>query len=176
MSTDIAYEAWVAEYLPLVHRYFRRRAAHDDADDLTAEVFAIAWRRREDVPSEAVLPWLYRTAGFVLANHRRARTELAAGDASEVAALAPQDGPADPAETAIASAGLQQVWASLSDRDREVLLLVAWEGLNGRELAEALGISVGGAGAALFRARQALATALGDDAPDERSGAGETQA
>ena len=61
----------VATHLTAVYRYFVRRAARQDADDLTAEVFAIAWRRRDDVPSEAILPWLYRTAGFVLANHRR---------------------------------------------------------------------------------------------------------
>lgn len=170
-------DAWVRAYLPLVHRYFRRRAAHDDCDDLSAEVFAIAWRRREDVPPEAVLPWLYRTAGFVLANHRRVRTDLAVGDAGDVAELASPELRDDPAEAAIASAGMRAAWAALSDRDREVLLLTAWEGLSGRELAEALGISVGGAGAALFRARAALAQALeATDAPDgERSGAGGTQ-
>lgn len=167
-------EAWVRASLPLVHRYFRRRASAADCDDLTSEVFAIAWRRRDDVPTDAVLPWLYRTAGFVLANHRRARTELAAGDASDVAALAAPALDDDPADAAIEAAGMQAAWAALSDRDREVLLLTAWEGLSGRELAEALGISVGGAGAALFRARAALAQAL-EDAPGERSGAGETQ-
>ena len=175
------YEAWVRDCLPLIHRYFRRRAASDDCDDLAAEVFAIAWRRRDDVPREAVLPWLYRTAGFVLANHRRARTDLAAGDAGEVAALAPTDDGPDVAEAAIEAAGMRTAWAVLSDRDREVLLLTAWEGLSGRELAEALGISVGGAGAALFRARAALASALAsamhddDEGLGERSGAERTQ-
>ena len=48
-----------------------RRAARSDADDLTADVFATAWRRRDDIPEGAELPWLYRTAGFVVANHHR---------------------------------------------------------------------------------------------------------
>jgi RNA polymerase sigma factor (sigma-70 family) len=166
-------QAWVREYLPLIHRYFRRRAPIDDCDDLTSEVFATAWRRRDDVPREAVLPWLYRTAGYVLANHRRVRTDLAVGDASEVAALSRVGGsPDDPAELAIEAAGLRTAWESLTERDREVLLLSSWEGLNGRELAEALGITVGGAGAALFRARAALAEAFEDR---ERSATGGTQ-
>lgn len=163
-------QAWVTDYLPLIHRYFRRRAAIDDCDDLTSEVFATAWRRRDDVPREAVLPWLYRTAGFVLANYRRLRKDIAAGDASEVAALSNAGRAADdPAEAAIEAAGLRAAWESITDRDREVLLLSSWEGLNGRELAEALGISIGGAGAALFRARAALAAAWCDEAPDKRA-------
>lgn len=172
MADSVDVERWVQEYLPLIHRYFRRRASANDCDDLTSEVFAIAWRRRDDVPDEAVLPWLYRTAGFVLANHRRVRADVVAGDAAEVLALDSTAVEADPAEAAIDAAGLRQAWQQLSERDREVLLLAAWEGLNGRELAEALGISVGGAGAALFRARAALAAAL----PHERSDEERTQA
>lgn len=172
MADPSGFEEWVDECLPLIHRYFRRRASANDCDDLTSEVFAIAWRRREDVPAEAVLPWLYRTAGFVLANHRRARADVVAGDAAEVLALDTRAVEADPADAAIDAAGLREAWLQLSDRDREVLLLAAWEGLNGRELAEALGISVGGAGAALFRARAALEAAL----PRERSGGDVTQA
>ena len=65
------YTSEVAPHLDAVYRYFVRRAPAQDADDLTAEVFEIAWRRRDDVPEAHILPWLYRTAGFVLANHRR---------------------------------------------------------------------------------------------------------
>ena len=54
-----------------VHRYFARRAHPGEVDDLTAEVFATAWRRRDDVPDGLELAWLYRTAGYLLAHHRR---------------------------------------------------------------------------------------------------------
>ena len=61
----------VREHSTALVRYFARRGPRQDAEDLAADVFATAWRRRADVPREAVLPWLYRTAGFTLANHRR---------------------------------------------------------------------------------------------------------
>ncbi|WP_341946295.1 sigma factor [Microbacterium sp. LWH11-1.2] len=73
-------QAWftteVATLVDPVYRYFLRRSARQDADDLTAEVFEIAWRRCDDIPSEWVLPWLYRTASHVLANHRRRTSRL----------------------------------------------------------------------------------------------------
>lgn len=169
MVDAAAYEGWVREYLPPVHRYIRRRADRNDVDDLTAEVFTTAWRRRDDVPEEAVLPWLYRTAHFVLANHRRARRDIAAGAPTEVAdfASAHDFDVDDVANVAIEDAGLAAAWTTLSAKDQHVLMLAAWEGLNGVELGEALGMTAGGAGAALHRARQRLAQAMADaDAVD----------
>ena len=52
-----------------VWRYLRRRAA-SEPEDLTTEVFLVAWRRRAELP-DAPLPWLYGVARKVLANHRR---------------------------------------------------------------------------------------------------------
>jgi RNA polymerase sigma-70 factor (ECF subfamily) len=137
-----------------IHRYLRRRGAGQDADDLTAEVYAIAWRRIDDVPFGAERPWLYRTAAFVLANHRRRVRPSADADAE---GLEP-----DVADGVAERDILLRAWRTLSERDREILRLVAWEGLDGRGLAEALGISVGGAAAALSRARTALAAAWSD--------------
>lgn len=142
----------VATHLDAVYRYFVRRAARQDADDLAAEVFAIAWRRRDDVPTEAILPWLYRTAGYVLANHRRAARKaphLVAVEGSE-----PVEG--DHAQRVAERDEIDRALAQLSERDRDILLLHAWEGLDGTELADALGISRSGAQAALSRARARL--------------------
>ena len=68
------FDAFFADHATAVHRYFVRRAARDDAEDLAAEVFATAWRRRDRIPAGFELPWLYRTASYVLANHRRRPT------------------------------------------------------------------------------------------------------
>lgn len=133
-----------------VYRYFMRRAAPDDAQDLAADVLTTAWRRREDVPDGAELPWLYRTAGFVLANHRRK------GRPTPVDVLPDDVDDADPARLAVADDEVRAVLAALSPRDRSILLLHAWEGLDGSELASVLGISRGGADAALSRARARL--------------------
>ena len=132
-----------------VHRYLVRRAGQD-AEDLTADVLTIAWRRREDVPEGAELPWLYRTAGFVLANHRRK------GRPVPVAEVADQVDDVAPEDLAVVDDEVRAVLAVLSERDRRILLLHAWEGMDGAALAAVLGISRGGADAALSRARARL--------------------
>jgi RNA polymerase sigma-70 factor (ECF subfamily) len=133
-----------------VYRYLLRRGAGQDAQDLTADVLATAWRRREDVPEGAELPWLYTTAGYVLANHRRK------GRPTPVADLPETVDDADPADLWITDEEVRAVLAALSPRDLRVLLLHAWEGLDGAGLADVLGISRGGADAVLSRARARL--------------------
>ena len=137
-----------------VVRYLARRAPVSDADDLAADVFATAWRRRADIPEGAELPWLYRTASYFLANHRRKARPVPVADLRERA-----DESGDPADFAIADDDARRALALLSPRDRRVLLLHAWEGLDGDALAAVLGISRGGADAALSRARSRLRAA-----------------
>jgi len=147
-------DAWFTElveaHAPAVHRYLARRAAPSDVADLTADVLVTAWRRREDLPEGAELPWLYRTAGYVLANHRRKMRPV------PVERLPEEPDDVDPADLTVRDELVREVLEALSPRDRRVLLLHAWEGLGGDELAEVLGISRGGADAALSRARARL--------------------
>lgn len=145
-ASAMRFASEIAVHLDAVFRYFRRRAVSTDVDDLTAEVFEIAWRKLADIPSERALPWLYRTAGFVLANHRRRVQGLPLQLVDE-----PTD--EDHAHRIAERDQLSRALAALSERDREVLLLHAWEGLSGDELGEALAISRSGAQAALSRAR-----------------------
>jgi RNA polymerase sigma-70 factor (ECF subfamily) len=116
-------------------------------------VLATAWRRREDVPEGHELAWLYRTAGFVLANYRRKGRPVPVEELPDDV-----DGTyaADPADIVVEDDELRGVLAGLSARDRQVLLLHLWEGLDGEGLGRALGISRGGAAAALSRARARL--------------------
>jgi RNA polymerase sigma-70 factor (ECF subfamily) len=137
-----------AHAVPL-RRYLLRRGAGNEAEDLAVEALLVAWRRLDDVPPEAELPWLYRTAWHLLANHRRRMRPVPDPDADRVVG--------DFADDLIEDLALRDAWRGLSERDREVLRLVAWEGLDGPALAEALGIGRGGAGAALSRARARLA-------------------
>ncbi|MFV0425484.1 MAG: RNA polymerase sigma factor [Beutenbergiaceae bacterium] len=141
-----------AAYAHLVHTYFRRRADPTDAEDLAADVLATAWRRREDVPEGFELAWLYRTAGFVLANFRRKARPI------PVAEVPDGDGDyaPDPAQVVIEDEAVQQVLNQLNARERHILLLNVWEGLDGEGLGRALGLSRGGAAAALSRARARL--------------------
>lgn len=154
MRDDAWFEGIYRDHATAVYRYFVRRAPSVDAEDLTAEVLATAWRRRADIPAEAVLPWLYRTAGYVLANHRRKHVPV---PVEQVPDEPTDDG--DPALAAVADDDVRVALAALSERDRQILVLHAWEGLGGEELAQVLEISRGGADAALSRARARLAAA-----------------
>lgn len=147
--SDERFERLFAAHADSVRRYIARRHVGDDVDDLTADVFTIAWEKLATIPSDYELPWLYRTAWNVVANeHRRVRP--IAMD------VPPDDVEPDLADDVIDDMQLKACWTALSGRDREVLRLAAWEGLNGRELASVLGMSEGGASAALSRARARL--------------------
>ncbi len=140
-------------HAPAVSRYILRRASRMDAEDLTADVFVVAWRRRESIPDNAELPWLYRTAGFVVANHHRKQRPIPLHSVVDRAA---EDEFPESAQWADAADDVAAVLSQLSPRDQRILLLSAWEGLTGAELATVLGISRGGADAALSRARSRL--------------------
>lgn len=150
-------EAWftdlVRAHTAALHRYLVRRVGAGDADDLAADVLVVAWRRRDDVPDDAPLAWLYRTAGFVVANFRRKGRPVPTGQVPDEAV---DD---DPAIRAVRDEQVRLALAALSPRDRQIVLLAAWEGLTGDDLARVLGIGRGGADAALSRARARLADA-----------------
>ena len=152
MRDDAWFDDLFRAHATQVFRYFVRRAPAD-AEDLAAEVMTIAWRRRADLPDGAELPWLYRTAGYVLANHRRKKVAVPVDHV-----LADADD-ADPADRVIRDEAVRDALRALSPRDRQILLLHAWEGLDGDQLAVVLGISRGGADAALSRARARLGAA-----------------
>lgn len=150
MRDDAWFDELFRAHATPVYRYLLRRGAGQDAQDLAADVFATAWRRREVVPEGAELPWLYTTAGYVLANYRRKGRPTPVAEVPEVVENS------DPADLWITDEEVRSVLAALSPRDRQVLLLHAWEGLDGAALAQVLGISRGGADAALSRARARL--------------------
>jgi RNA polymerase sigma factor (sigma-70 family) len=156
MARTITAEEFEQLYLttaPELFAYFRRRGT-TDVEDLVAEVFATAWRRRTDLPAPMLRrAWLYGTArNLLLAESRRHGREQ---DAVEQLAARPADVPAEPTSRTgeVVSAAL----ARLSPSDREVIVLVEWERLTPAELAVALGVRPGTARVKLHRARQALA-------------------
>jgi len=158
---DVDFDQLYRAHRDDVWRYLRRRAA-SEPEDLTTEVFLVAWRRRAELPGTP-LPYLYGIARKVLANHRRggarrdALTERAGGHA-------PVTVP-DHAEAFGVRDELARALASLSDSDRELVLLVAWEGLSVGEAATALGCRSGTAAVRLHRARRRLHTALRGQEP-----------
>jgi len=140
-----------------VFAYARRRLQGEAAEDAVAETFAIAWRRREEMPVDALL-WLYGIARGVVANHRRSesrRLRLSARLAREPAT--PQG---DPAALVADRIELARAFDALDESDQELLMLVAWEGLSPRQGAEILGCSAAAFRVRVHRARRRLEVGL----------------
>lgn len=154
-----AFARLYAEHHRVVLRYVARRVGPDDAEDVTAEVFLVAWRRWP-AHEPAALPWLYTTAQLTVANHLRGlrRYDQAVQHLATVAGRLP--GVAEESADRVAAArGL----LALSEPDRELLLAVAWDGLSTAQLAGVLGCTVPTAYVRLHRARRRLAAHLEDD-------------
>jgi RNA polymerase sigma-70 factor (ECF subfamily) len=124
------------------------------AEEVAADVFVVAWRRRDSIPDEP-LPWLYGVARRTLANSRRSARR---SDAlrTKLALVTPQVSVLDDSGDGVAIRALNQ----LSDSDQELLRLVAWEELSPRAAATALGVSVASFRVRLHRARNRFARAL----------------
>ncbi|HEY3068684.1 MAG TPA: sigma-70 family RNA polymerase sigma factor [Gaiellaceae bacterium] len=138
--------------------YALRRVGRDDAADVVAETFLVAWRRLDEVPAgEEARLWLYGTARRVLANQQRAnrRRERLAGHLRSHLVHETAQGPADTDLHAAAAA-----FARLRPDDRELLALVAWEELDAGEIARVCGCSRNAARIRLHRARRRFAREL----------------
>ena len=165
------FSALFDEHFAEVWRFARRRT--DEADDATSDTFAVAWRRRHDLPAEDDLRlWLLGTARRVLANQRRStgrrqrlhrRVEVAA------VALPTEPDPADVVADREADPLLAAL-ATLSGADRELLVMRAWDGLSVTDMATLLDVTPNAVSLRLHKARARLAAALdGTDAPASRT-------
>jgi RNA polymerase sigma-70 factor (ECF subfamily) len=164
MDSRTRFEAIFRAYAGAVRTYASRRAGPELGDDVVADVFVVVWRRLDEVPDDA-LPWLFAVARRVLANKRRAlsrETALTARIASEQLTRPRSDSLTDERAAAVLEA-----LARLSDRDREVLLLIAWEGLTPARAALTLEIAPNTCSARLSRARRRFQVEL--DAITHRS-------
>jgi len=152
----------VQEHADALHRYLRRRYVVGDAtdvEDLLADVLAVAWRRVDDIPDGAELPWLYGVARRRLSNARtrRGRRERI------TATIRARSASAGAEDVALADLSLREALDRLPDKEREALTLTAWEGLSPPELALALGVSVNAAAVRLSKAKSKLLSYLEDD-------------
>ncbi len=155
-TIDASFERAYTQHLSAVSGFLYRRVEQRFVEDLAADVFAIAWRRRASVAPGEELPWLYRIAANVVSNHRR---KQATGNAL-IAALRPADSAPSAEDLVIADATLASAWRQLRPAEREVLTLALVEDLSAAELAVALGASVNAVTIRLHRARGKLAGLL----------------
>lgn len=151
---DAEFERFFRAYHAAVLAYARRRADATVAQDVTAETFAVAWRKWEQLPRDRPLPWLYGVARRTLANNRRSERRQHA--TAEAVAETFRPGVMSDEPTGVVAAAL----ASLRDDDQDALLLIAWEGLSPQDAAAALGVSYATFRVRTHRARRRLAKAL----------------
>ncbi|MCO5970438.1 RNA polymerase sigma factor [Actinoallomurus soli] len=158
----VIFDAYFAE----IHRYVARRLDVEAADDIAAETFHVAFRRRKrfDLSRDNARPWLYGIATNLIARHRRT-------EARRFRALARlgDDGPAGGHEDRVAAqvsaeherSRLAQAVGALSADQRDVLLLVVLADLTYDEVAQALDVPYGTVASRFSRARAKLRKALG---------------
>lgn len=154
------FSAIYAENRPRVYAYAVSKAGRQLADEILSEVFLVAWRRFAELP-DPPLPWLLAVARNVAASQFRAavrdrsvaaemrawisHAELTVGDVGDQVA-----------DRLTVLTGL----AALPERDRELLMLVAWHGLSAREAARVVGCSSAAYFVRLHRARRRLELAV----------------
>ncbi|MDH4146396.1 MAG: RNA polymerase sigma factor, partial [Acidimicrobiia bacterium] len=163
-------EVYEANWRALLGYAVRRTDSAEEAADVVAETFLVAWRRRDVVPAEGQARlWLYGVARRVLANQRRGavrRNRLGERLQQHLTSV-PCEGWQEASETRnVVSLAMDR----LDDDDRELLRLASWEGLSPTEIAVAAGVPAATVRTRLHRARHRLRHELaGLGWPDERS-------
>jgi RNA polymerase sigma-70 factor (ECF subfamily) len=161
------FESLFCAHYGAVRAYAARRVRPPLVEDVLADTFLVAWRRLDGVPDDP-LPWLLGVARRVIANQlrgERRRGELASRLTGGLSgAVADATGEWE-APAALPNA-LRRALASLSPREREALLLVAWEELDPARAARVAGCSGAAFRVRLHRARRRVARQLAGDTAD----------
>lgn len=161
-----AFGALFERHFSPVHGWLHRRVGGQLAEDLASETFTRAFRGRDrfDTAYADAAPWLFGIAANLVHDHRRAelrrlralaRAQGQAGGEEDFAA-----GAAARADAAATGAALAGALAALREQERDVVLLVAWAGLEYEQVARALDVPVGTVRSRLHRARRTLRAAL----------------
>jgi RNA polymerase sigma-70 factor (ECF subfamily) len=149
------------DYAPRVFNYARHRGATiSEAEDVVSEVFIVLTRRLGEAPAD-VLPWLYGVARKVHGNQvrgKRRRLALARRVEEEVSWL--HHGGTDSSSAGTGDVVIERALSMLSTKDREVLLLVAWDDLSYEQAAQSLGCTSAAFAQMLRRARRRMLQAI----------------
>ena len=150
-SRERRFRALADEATPPIGAYLRRRLyplSPADLDDLVEEVLLVAWRRLDDIPAGAEIPWLIGVARNVLRNALRKQRRISLLQAR----LRPAAPDAAAEDYVIADEGVREALNSLNEDDREILFLHFWDGRNAVELGVILEVSSNAAAVRLSRA------------------------
>ncbi|CAB4575027.1 unannotated protein [freshwater metagenome] len=146
------FRAHIAE----ISRFLARRLPADQVDDVAGDLFEIAWNKRSSIPAGLELPWLYKTARYLISNLRRKES----GRAAIFSTLAEPVAAPSAESIALADLELSEAWAKLNEKEREALALWALDGFEPKEIAVALGLTTNAVNIRLSRAKKNLLTNL----------------
>jgi len=153
-TPEAEFELVFREHYDAVHRYVARRIASDAIQDVVSETFLTAWRRHGSLRGDP-LPWLLGVARRATANHLRGEARRGALH-TRLSAERDAGSVRDPEPESQLALAL----STLPERDREALMLIAWEGLDHRAAASVMGCSTTAFAVRLHRARRKLQRAL----------------
>lgn len=146
-------ELYRGQYSRVLSFVARRSANVQEAEDITADVFRVAWEKA--CAGTSISPgWLFGTARNVLRNHdRKVRRDqdLHASQLTEERARAAAHPVTDAVEAAV---------SVLASTHRDILMLAYWDQLNAKEIAAVLDLSVSAVWVRLHRARRAFKDAF----------------
>ncbi|HWA54674.1 MAG TPA: sigma-70 family RNA polymerase sigma factor [Solirubrobacterales bacterium] len=152
-------ECFRAHYADVLAFAVRRLGDRGTAEDATSDTFAVAWRRRERIPDPA-LPWLYAVALRVISNQYRSSERRRKLDRRLTHEAVPAPQASDPVDSLDRRDSFAIAFGQLTEPEREVLRLVAWDGLSTVDAARVFGCSPGAFRVRLHRARRKLAKHL----------------
>jgi RNA polymerase sigma-70 factor (ECF subfamily) len=167
VDKESRFRALFGENYRQLARYARHRGLNaEETDDLVASTFEVVWRRFESVPEgDAAVLWLYGIAFNQLRNLRRSKrrqTRLAA----RILPAGPMFESTEPSDLPVEA--IRAALGALSFDDREVILLVAGEGLSADEVGVVLGCGGTTARSRLHRARKRLEIILQEESKAQR--------
>jgi RNA polymerase sigma factor (sigma-70 family) len=168
-----AYSVFFRRHVDPITRYsVRRCSSPDDVADLVGEVFLVALQaaHRYVPETDTALPWLFGIARRLLAKQRRKyvgnrRLEVKVSNSFPVFTSAEDDAVASAIDAAKQAPLLEEALNRLTRSEREVLELVAYDGLSPSEAANALEITPNAARLRLSRARRSVRNHLDDALP-----------
>ncbi len=141
-SADADFRAVFDAHHRDLHAYCLRRLGVHDANEATADVLLAAWRHLDEVPREAVRPWLLRIARRAVEARRRGlnQVRVVARDGVSVRATSGGGGIQLIRHPAVES--IHRALAELRDAERETVQLALWEGLTEDEIAGTVGVPI----------------------------------
>jgi RNA polymerase sigma-70 factor (ECF subfamily) len=170
-SSRFEYENLYRVHAQAVYAYCLRRTTTDEAKDAMADVFVVAWRRFDVVPKgDGALPWLYGVAKNVLSDKQRSarrRDRLFVRAVSNFEPAVP--GPEAQIVRKSEHEAVVSALGRLPEKDREIILLVEWEGLSREKVAEMMYLSRSAIDKRIARAYGRMAKSLGVRIEDVRT-------